>query len=175
VRASLALLALGAALGGFAVPAPAATVSARDAVEARLVHRLNAVRERRGLPTLRVRAILSRAAARHAASMAGAGYFSHSLYTRRTRAWTPFDRWIRWYYGASSAWSAGREPRLGAPDLGPRRTVRLWLASPPHRTNLLDRRWREVGVADVQVRRPGGYFAAWDDVTIVVADFGRRS
>jgi hypothetical protein len=40
---------------------------------------------------------------------------------------------------------------------------------------LLKRSWRNVGVAAVAVRNPGGYFRSWDDVTIVVAEFGRRS
>jgi hypothetical protein len=47
--------------------------------------------------------------------------------------------------------------------------------SPPHRANLLTPGWRRVGVAAVHVSGPLGYFGAWPEVTIVVAEFGRRS
>jgi uncharacterized protein YkwD len=108
--------------------------------------------------------------------MARVGYFSHSLFTpARTSDWTAFGRWVRWFYPGPGfrSWTAGENLAWGAPGLSPRRTVRRWLRSPGHRANLLDPRWRHLGVSAVHVHRPGGYFAAWDDVTIVAAEFGR--
>jgi uncharacterized protein YkwD len=52
--------------------------------------------------------------------------------------------------------------------------VRAWIASPPHGLNLLDRPWRQVGLAAVRVPvAPGVYQGI--DVTIVVAEFGTRT
>jgi uncharacterized protein YkwD len=161
-----------------AVTAPAASVSARDTLESALVKRVNAVRTARGLPRLRGVPRLSKAAARHAGSMAGVSYFRHDLHTpARSRTWTPFASWIRWFYPGPGyrSWGAGENLAWGTPDLTARKAVAQWLASPGHRANLLARGWRHLGVAAVHVRNPGGYFRAWDDVTIVVAEFGRRS
>ena len=161
-----------------AAAAPAATVTSRDTLEAALVKRVNTVRGARGLPRLRVVPPLSRAAARHAGSMAGVSYFRHDLYTpMRWRAWTPFTSWIRWFYPGPGypSWRAGENLAWGAPDLTARKTVSRWLASPGHRANLLARDWHNLGVAAVHVRNPRGSFRSWNDVTIVVAEFGRRS
>jgi uncharacterized protein YkwD len=47
------------------------------------------------------------------------------------------------------------------------------MQSPPHRANLLDRSWREIGVSAIHFdSAPGDY--AGGPVTIVTADFGVR-
>jgi len=52
--------------------------------------------------------------------------------------------------------------------------LRLWLASPPHRANLLDPHWRELGLSAVHsTGAPGVYHGM--PATIVTADFGARS
>jgi Cysteine-rich secretory protein family len=161
-----------------AAAAPAATVTSRDTLEAALVTRVNAVRSARGLPRLRVVSRLSKAAERHAGSMAGVSYFRHDLYTpTRRHVWTPFGSWIRWFYPGPGylSWRAGENMAWGAP--------------PPHRAQdglPLARQSRPsrqpAGARLAQPRRgggartqPGGHFRAWNDVTIVVAEFGRRS
>ena len=48
------------------------------------------------------------------------------------------------------------------------------MASPGHRANILNPAWRKIGVSAVHVRDPRGYYASWDDVTIVAAEFGAR-
>jgi uncharacterized protein YkwD len=177
VRTTVATLVLAASLLAGATAAPAATVGEDASLEARLVERINAVRKSRGLRALRVEDGLSRAAGRHARSMAAAAYFRHELFTPRLdRRWTAYGRWIRWYYPGPGygSWSAGENLAWGAPDIGARRAVRWWLESPGHRANLLARGWRDVGVAAVRVDDPAGYYDAWDDVTLVVAEFGRR-
>lgn len=158
-------------------PAQGATVSEKRSLESALVDRINAVRKRHGLRALRLETRLNKAAERHAASMGGSSYFRHELLTpqRQTR-WTDFGRWIRWYYPGPGfrSWMAGENLAWGAPDITAAQTVRRWLNSPSHRANMLTRRWRHVGVAAVHVRHPNGYYRSWNDVTIVVAEFGRR-
>jgi uncharacterized protein YkwD len=172
----LGLLVLVFALS--ATSAPGATiVTARDAMEPPLVARINDVREARGLRPLSVAPRLMNAATRHANSMAAAGYFKHELYTpSRSTTWTGFSTWIRWYWPGPgyTSWAAGENLAWGAPDLSPRGTVSRWMNSAPHRANLLTASWRRVGVAVVHVSDPRGYFGSWNDVTIVVAEFGKR-
>ncbi|HEU4449431.1 MAG TPA: CAP domain-containing protein [Gaiellaceae bacterium] len=175
------LAAVAAAAGALLALAPAAgaagSVTERDALERKAVSRLNAVRRSHGLRPLEVAPRLASAAERHAASMARRSYFRHELYTpERTADWTAFGRWIRWFWPGPgySSWSAGENLAWGAPGIGARETVRRWLASPGHRANVLNAGWRHVAVAAVHVRRPRGDYGSWDDVTIVVAEFGRR-
>jgi len=159
-------------------PAQGATVSERRSLEAALVDRINAVRRNHGLRTLRLRPSLLRAADRHAHSMGNASYFRHELLTpRRADRWTEFSRWIRWFYPGRGyrSWSAGENLAWGAPNITARQTVRRWLRSPAHRANMLTRGWRHLGVGAVHVRNPSGVYGRWNHVTIVVAEFGRRS
>jgi uncharacterized protein YkwD len=178
MRTLAAAIVLAATLLLTAAPAAALTVSDDQALEVALVKRINKVRAEHGLRSLRPVARLTKAASRHAASMGAASYFRHELFTpRREVRWTSFGRWLRWYYPGPgySSWSAGENLAWGAPDITARQTVSRWLASPGHRANLLSRGWRHIGVAAVHVRNPAGYYGAWDDVTIVAAEFGRRS
>jgi uncharacterized protein YkwD len=49
----------------------------------------------------------------------------------------------------------------------------MWMTSPEHRANLLDRNWREIGLSAVHsASAPGVYHGG--AVTIVTADFGVR-
>ena len=62
-------------------------------------------------------------------------------------------------------WMAENLAQLGGCDAGTaRRTVRMWMNSPGHRTNLLSPRFRWVGVGSAS---DGGC-----DATVVTADFG---
>jgi uncharacterized protein YkwD len=172
VVASLALVALAAPSS-----ASALSVTDKDALEASVVARINAVRKDHGLRTLTVAGRLRDAADRHATSMAAASYFRHELYTPSGSAtWTSFGKWIRWYWPGPgySAWSAGENLAWGAPDITASQTVSRWMASPGHRANILNAAWRNIGVAAVHVRDPRGYYAEWDDVTVVAAEFGAR-
>ena len=48
-----------------------------------------------------------------------------------------------------------------------------WMASPPHRQNILAPEWREIGIGAVHfASAPGAYGGR--SVTIVTADFGAR-
>jgi uncharacterized protein YkwD len=175
--ALLGLLALVFALSGTSASA-ATIVSARDAMEPGVVKRINDIRAAHGLRRLTEASALNTAAGRHAKSMGAAGYFKHELRTpSRSVTWTPYASWIRWYWPGPgyTSWSAGENLAWGAPDLSSRQAVSRWMNSPPHRANILTAGWRRIGVAAVHVSDPLGYFGSWDDVTIVVAEFGRRS
>jgi uncharacterized protein YkwD len=154
------------------------TVTAQDSAEPTLIQRMNEVREARGLNRLRSSLKLTRAATRHANSLAGAGYFKHDLYTpKKSPNWWRFGSWVNWYWPGPGYryWYAGENLAWGSPELSPRTAVRWWLNSPSHRANLLSSTFRRVGVAVVHVENPGGYYADYDDVTIVVAEYGSRS
>jgi uncharacterized protein YkwD len=175
--AVLGLVVLAFALSGTSASA-ATIVSARDAMEPGLVERINDIRAAHGLRRLSVAGDLSRAAAKHANSLGSKGYFKHELYTpSRTTTWTPYGTWIRWYWPGPgyTSWAAGENLAWGAPDLSSRQAANRWMDSAPHRANILTASWRRIGVAAVHVSDPLGYFGSWSDVTIVVAEFGRRS
>jgi uncharacterized protein YkwD len=146
-------------------------VAPAGSLQAALVGQVNAFRAARGLSRLRVSAGLTAAAAAHSAQMARLGYFSHN-----SANGAPFSRRIGYFYPVRGyrSWSAGENLLWASPDVGAARALRLWLASPPHRANLLSPRWREVGLSAVHSSRaPGVYGNA--PATIVTADFGARS
>jgi uncharacterized protein YkwD len=167
IVAASALLALSGVAG-------AATVQPRNTIEPTLVDRINDVRAAHGLRALRVSSQLTDAATRHANSMGYKGYFRHELKRRGT--WYAFGTWIRWYWPGPgyTSWGAGENLAWGAPSLGARQTVTMWMNSAPHRANLLGS-WRYVGVAMVHVTLPAGYYRDYPEVTIAAAEFGRRS
>jgi uncharacterized protein YkwD len=158
-----------------AAPAAAATIVQKDAAEPALVRRINTVRVNHGLKPLKVAYRLRNAATRHSNSMAKLGYFRHELRYKGT--WKDFGTWIHWYWPGPgfTSWGAGENLAWGAPGLGVRKTVSLWMNSPGHRANLLSKSWTRVGVSIVHVIDPVGTYAAYGEATIVTADFGRRS
>lgn len=158
-----------------ATPAGAVTIVQRDAAEPALVQRINAVRASHGLKPLSVASRLRNAATRHSNSMAKKGYFRHELLV--DGVWKPFGTWIRWYWPGPgyTSWSAGENLAWGAPDLAAQQTVTLWMNSPGHRANLLNKSWTRVGVSIVHATNATGTYASQSQVTIVTADFGRRS
>jgi uncharacterized protein YkwD len=178
-RRVLAAFVTSLALGALASasPASALTVTDRNSVESSVVDRINEVRRSYGLQPLTVAGRLRDAADRHASSMGLSSYFRHELYTPGlSSAWTPFGSWIRWYWPGPGyrSWTAGENLAWGAPSVSATQTVSRWMASPGHRANILNRAWKNVGVAAVHVDNPRGYFGNWDDVTIVAAEFGTR-
>jgi uncharacterized protein YkwD len=169
------LAACAVALAGPA-DASAARVTQFNAVEPGLVARINDTRAARGLPRLRVTSRLVSAATRHANSMGAAGYFSHDLQT--ASGFKPFAAWIRSYWPGPGyrSWSAGENLFCATYAPSAREVVRAWMGSTPHRANLLNRRWRNVGVAAVRVGGwPGAFQGCAGNVTLVAAEFGRRS
>ena len=136
-----------------------------------LLAQINAFRAAHGLARLHVSAPLDRVADGHSVQMARLGYFSHdsangqSFSSRIAQVYSP-----RGY----RSWSVGENLVWGGPAIGASRAFRLWLASPPHRANLLNARWREVGLGAVHSSSAPGVYGG-GPATIVTADFGARS
>ena len=167
----LVLIALAAALVPFTLSGPAAAaVIAADELELPIVRELNRVRAAHGLPSLRTAAPLRRAADVHAVSMAERGYFAHT-----SADGTTFDRRIARFYPSAgrSYWTVGENILWASPAVSPRKAVEMWMASPGHRRNILNRRYRQIGISAVSASAAPGVFGG-REVTIVVTDFGAR-
>ena len=119
--------------------------------ELAVVRVMNSVRASNGLPPLRVGRALTRAARSHSADMARRGYFDHGAFVRRLRS-----------FGVRASY-VGENLASGTQPLGATAIVQIWMASPPHRQNLLDRHFRRVGVGEA-----GGL------TRLVTADFAGR-
>jgi uncharacterized protein YkwD len=141
-----------------------------SALESQLLGQINSTRAQHGLRALRMSLRLTAAAAQHSASMAQKGYFSHDS----ANGGSFFKRIASFYsYRGYGTWSAGENLLWSTPDISPAGALRLWMNSPEHRANLLNRKWREMGLSAVhEVNAPGVY--GGDEVTIVTADFGVR-
>jgi uncharacterized protein YkwD len=173
------LIAIACAVSLTAVAAPVAASSssshrtarvASASLESGLLQQLNAVRTDHGLAALRGSPRLAAAAAQHAREMATGGYFDHSSadgtsFAERIAHWYPSDGYSRWSVGENLLWSSPSVDSSGA--------VELWMHSAPHRANILDARWREIGIAAIHVATAGGTFGR-RPVTIVTTDFGFR-
>lgn len=140
-------------------------------VQTALLAQINGFRAAHGLVPLKINGALVGAADRHSAQMARLGFFSHnsangqSFSQRIAQAYSP--RGFR-------SWTVGENLVWGGPDIGAARAFRLWLASAPHRANLLNPRWREIGLGAVHSTSAPGVYGG-GAATIVTADFGARS
>jgi uncharacterized protein YkwD len=119
-----------------------------------LIAAVNSVRTVHLLPRLSLDANLSRAARSHSRDMLVHDYFAHGNFAVRMSRFGVRGR----VFAENLAWGAGVMSANG--------TVARWLASPPHRTVLLDPTLRRIGVAT-----PIGAFDGFARVTMVTADF----
>ena len=105
---------------------------------------INRERVARGERPLRANARLRRAAQAHTNSMAFGDYFEHVGPTGQT----PLARMRDAGYVSSRArCEVGENIAWGTLELAtPRAIVATWMASPGHRANILDRRYRETGI-----------------------------
>jgi uncharacterized protein YkwD len=152
-----------------------ATVSAQQisqvpGLQAEVLAAINELRLSKGLSEVRLNSALSRAALGHSLSMAEHGFFSHSGWNG-----SPFWQRIKAKYKPlpSSHWSVGENMVWASTGLSAGQAIEMWLASPPHRKNLLAPGWREVGLGAVRALAAPGVYAGLD-VTILTADFGVR-
>jgi uncharacterized protein YkwD len=124
---------------------------------------VNDARARRGLHRLRPSSRLGRAANGHARDMVRHHYLSHtsrrgsSLERRVERA--GYRRSRRWAVGETLGWDSTASARV---------VLRGWLASPIHRSILLSRAFRDIGVGGVRQAPDGGSGATF------VVNVGRR-
>ena len=163
---TLVLVAAGMA-GVVATPARAHD---RAAVEKAVLDLINKSRASHGLRAVRIETHLDAAALAHSRQMLSRDYFSHN--------------------SAGGASFADASPRrrlqaLGLQLLGGRRGDRLgqglrraraqaifkaWMGSSGHRTVILDKRWRDVGIGCAQ-----GSFRGLSGTLMYTVDFGRRA
>jgi uncharacterized protein YkwD len=159
------------ALAATASADSAATARRATPLEAALIREVNAARSARGLPTLVRSAGLSRAADVHTTAMFDVGRFDHQIPGFPTLA----QRLRRFYVGGAQVWGGAENLALYGP-MAPkaREIVQLWLDSPSHRDNLLDRSWRELGVSARFDAAPGGEFDG-QPTWLITLDLGQRS
>lgn len=175
IRALAVAFAL-VALVGAVVPAPA--VSARSgahvtlsSLELGVLRDLNAIRTQHGLVPVRLSAALTASSTQHSREMAADGYFEHSS-ADGTVFWKRIQRWYG--SGGFGYWSVGENLLWSSPDVSAADALQLWMHSPEHRANILNPRWREIGVSAVHVdSAPGTYNGL--PVTIITTDFGVRN
>jgi uncharacterized protein YkwD len=169
----LALLALPVT----AVPSPATTTvraaDQRDAsLEQGILHEVNRIRVARGLRALVLSPALQAAASYQSRDMLDHGYFDHdqpggASFGDRLKRFYPLVTGSNWAVGENLLWST--------PGIGAGTAVKLWLNSPPHRKNLLDPTWREVGLGAYSTAvGTGAFSAANGPVVVVTMDFGSR-
>ena len=151
VVATLLVLALPA----FASAASARSAASVSAPESAVLREMNRVRAAHGLAPLRVDPRLQRAARAHTRAMLASGAFAHGSFGPRMDKFRVTGSLI----AENLAWGTG--------DRGYARSiVAAWVASPPHRANLLGARYRRIGVADLV-----GHFQGYSGVRVVTADF----
>jgi uncharacterized protein YkwD len=167
--AALAAAALTAAAGA----APAAetrSLSSVKPLEAALLAEVNALRRSKGVPPLRAAPTLAAAATAHSRAMATRGFFAHA-----SPDGTPFWRRISRFYVSQQyrSWSVGENLAFSSSNTNAKQVLRMWLDSPPHRKNLLDPKWREIGISAVHTPAGPGVFRG-NEVVVVTAAFGVR-
>jgi uncharacterized protein YkwD len=150
--------------------APGGGTHALTRLESGVLVDINAFRRAHRLAPLKLNVRLTAAARSHTLQMAHDGYFAHdsadgSSFWRRIQAFYTSSPWRYWSVGENLLWSS--------PDVTPSSALKMWLASPEHRANLMNPRWREIGVAAVHEAAAPGAFKGLD-VTIVTTDFGVR-
>jgi uncharacterized protein YkwD len=170
-------LCLGAFLTLLLVAVPAATsAKARtqmqnvQSLDAAILHEINAVRAQHKLAPLKRSSGLASAAVSHSRSMVSEGYFSHD-----SADGSVFWKRIQGYYGANGYkfWMVGENLVWASPELDAKQAIEMWMQSPPHRANILNPRWRQIGISSVwSANAPGMY--ANQPTTVVTADFGVR-
>jgi uncharacterized protein YkwD len=172
---AIALVVAAFAFSVALLPLPAAAAatgqdSSAAALDLEVVAQLNQIRVGHGLVALRLSTELSEAALAHTRQMVEQGYFAHNSadgepFWQRIRAYYPNLNFSYWSVGENLLWSTGSP--TAAQDL------RDWMASPPHRANILDPGWRQIGIAVVTSPDAPGAFRGLA-VTVITTDFGVR-
>jgi uncharacterized protein YkwD len=139
-----------------------------QAVRASVLCLLNDERASRGMRRLRANAKLRKAAERHSRNMNLRDFFDHVS----PAGTTPLQRVkAAGYLSGAQSWMVGENIAWGEQQLStPREIMRAWMESPGHKANILDRRFRHVGIG-IAVGAPvdGGGGATYTTA------FGKRS
>jgi len=156
VKLIVLLLALASLV---AVQVPAADAFTPKLWRAEMMKQINRYRVSHGLRPLKANAKLQRAAAAHSKGMA-----RHHVLSHTSANGVSWERRIR-YYGYRGSWIG---ENLAVGKWAPKTALRAWHRSSPHRANLLNGRFRAVGIG---VRK--GTFSG-HIVYYITADFGGR-
>ena len=168
IAATAALAALAVAPQGAAARGCANSTADPGEVSMRAMQKatlciLNRRRARRGIAPLRENGRLTLASLRHAQDMARRNYFEHGNFVGRIRAVDYLAGASSWRVGENIAWGTGRYARPAA-------IVRAWMNSPPHRHNILNSGFHEIGIGIARgVPRSGT-----DGGATYATDFGTR-
>jgi uncharacterized protein YkwD len=119
---------------------------------------MNEARMAHGLRPLQADWRLEHAAREHSSKMLRTGVLFHGAFDARIRRVGVRAPRV----GENLAWGAGRFSRA-------RTVVRMWLASPGHRRNLLDPGYRLVGVGALR-----GSFSGYDSALLITTDFAGK-
>ena len=132
---------------------------------------LNAVRSSHGLRPLVLSADLEHAAVAHSRAMLEGGFFDHV-----SPDGTTFAQRVKRYYSPAgyANWSAGENIVYSTAALDAATAVKAWMQSPPHRKNMLDPEWREVGIGSMHAASAGGAFGG-EPTWVITMDFGART
>jgi uncharacterized protein YkwD len=147
-----------------------AATSQAAAVDYAVLVDLNRIRTGHGLEPLTLSPGLTEAALAHTQEMVAKGYFAHNSadgepFWKRIEAFYPQGGYDYWSVGENLFWASG--PTTAAAGM------KAWMASPPHRANILDPAWRQIGIATVSSSdAPGTYDGL--SVTLITTDFGVR-
>ena len=143
LAALLAIFALlAAAMDASAAKRHARSSAQNDRVESEVVSLLNDIRDSQDLPSLRRDSDLNDAADSHSRGMVSSGVFSHDS-ASGTRCDVRIRRFVKArMVGETISWLAGTPSTEQA-----KRTVELWMNSPPHRETLLTASFRRIGVS----------------------------
>jgi uncharacterized protein YkwD len=139
-----------------------------DAVRAAIVCLHNQIRERNGLPLLKGNTKLRRAAEGHSSEMVQKRYFDHTSPTGATMV----DRILAaGYVRADQGWVLGENLEWGTGNLStPRGALDAWMKSPGHRSNILKRSYRQMGIGIA----PGIPVSGGGTGATITVDFGAR-
>jgi uncharacterized protein YkwD len=147
-----------------------ASAARETSLETLVLRKINAVRTAHGLARLTASGGLTQAALTHSRSMVTSGFFAHEsrdgapFWKRLKLFYAPHSR--RWTVGENLAMFGGERPDAGA-------IVSSWLASPPHRANLLSSRFAQAGIAILHDPAAGGVFGG-ESTWVVTLDVGTR-
>ena len=124
---------------------------------------LNDIRRDKGLRAFKHNRRLSVASQRHTNSMTARNFFEHGDFVGRIRAAN--------YLRGANGWTVGENIAWGSWDYAtPKSIVRGWMNSSGHRANILNSRFREIGIGVSRGAPVGGQERAATYAT----DFGTR-
>lgn len=128
----------------------------------------NKIRKNRNLKPLCVHPKLQRAARAHSKDMIRRDYFSHNTkgggtFSKRLKKFGYTPRGFKYYtVGENIAYGSGARGE-------PQRIMRSWMKSPGHKKNIVNRKFRQIGIGTYT-----GNYKGYRGVTMYTADFGTR-